>query len=68
MVVEVDGPTHFVQGHDEYLPSGSTVLKRRQLEAMGYRVVSVPFWEWARLQRSDEQMAYLQQKGLGAKI
>ena len=65
-VVEVDGPTHFVQGPDGYLPSGSTVLKRRQLEALGYRVVSVPFWEWDCLRSGDEQLAYLQRRGIGA--
>ena len=29
VVMEVDGPTHFVQGPDGYLPSGSAVLKWR---------------------------------------
>ena len=26
--------------------AGSTVMKRRQLNAVGYRLCSVPFWEW----------------------
>ena len=58
-VVEVDGPAHFVQGPDGCLPLGSTVLKRRQLDALGYRVVSVPFSEWDQLRSGDEEMACL---------
>ena len=32
------------QGGSE--PTGSTLLKRRQLEQLGYTAVSVPYWEW----------------------
>ena len=67
VLVEVDGPAHFVQGPDGYLPSESTV-KRWQLETLGYCVVSVPFWEWNRLRSDDQQMVYLQRRGLGARV
>ena len=42
VAVEVDGPSHFV-GRE---PSGATALKRRQLRAAGWALLSVPYWEW----------------------
>uniref|UniRef100_A0A7S4FVH6 RAP domain-containing protein n=1 Tax=Eutreptiella gymnastica TaxID=73025 RepID=A0A7S4FVH6_9EUGL len=66
VAIEVDGPSHFVKGADGLLPSGPTLLKRRQLEAFGYRVVSVPFWEWGALRSEGDEAAYLQQRGFGA--
>ena len=42
------------------LPTGSTLLKRRQLGQLGYEVVSVPYWEWNALRRDkDQEQAYL---------
>ena len=64
VVVEVDGPTHYVTGPRGYAAAGATRLKHQQLRAFGYRVVSVPFWEWQRLQSAPQQMAYLQRRGL----
>ena len=43
-VIEVDGPFHFETYRNE--PLGPTVSKRRHLELLGYRVVSVPYWTW----------------------
>ena len=41
--IEVDGPSHFVNRE----PTGSTLLKRRQVSTLDYiRIVSVPYWEW----------------------
>ena len=31
-------------------PSGSTLLKRRQLGQLGYTAVAVPHWEWRALE------------------
>jgi len=42
IAVEVDGPTHFL-GRE---PTGTTLLKRRQLQHLGWKLVSVPYWEW----------------------
>ncbi len=50
--VEVDGPSHFVGCE----PNGATVLKRRQLRPLGWRLVSVPYWEWDAVQHRS---AYL---------
>ena len=40
--VEVDGPLHF-EGRE---PNCAMLLKRRQLRHLGWRLVSVPYWEW----------------------
>jgi hypothetical protein len=58
--VEVDGPTHFLG--DGRTPSGSTLLKRKQLGQLGYRVVPVPFWEWNALRGKDAKQRYVQDK------
>jgi hypothetical protein len=48
--VEVDGPSHFALRE----PNGATLLKRRQMRHLGWRLVSVPYWEWDAAQnRSD---------------
>ena len=44
IAVEVDGPTHFVGRSHQ--PTGSTLLKHRQLRYFGWRLESVPYWEW----------------------
>ena len=51
--VEVDGPFHFLR--DGRTPSGSTLLKRKQLALLGYTVVPVPFWEWDALRGEGEE-------------
>jgi hypothetical protein len=39
------------QGPSARLPNGSTLLKQQQLGQLGYKVVSVPYWEWMALRR-----------------
>ena len=46
VAVEVDGPSHFI-GHSQQ-PAGATLLKHRQLRYFGWRLESVPYWEWNR--------------------
>ncbi|KAJ1487132.1 hypothetical protein T484DRAFT_1787468 [Baffinella frigidus] len=58
--VEVDGPSHFLV--DGRTPNGSTILKRRQLEQLGYTVVPVPFLEWQALRGEEAQKGYLEDK------
>jgi hypothetical protein len=55
--VEVDGPTHFLQ--DGLTPNGSTLLKRKQLGQLGYKVVPVPFWEWDVLRDKEAKQRYI---------
>ena len=46
IAVEVDGPWHFVGRSHQ--PNGATLLKHRQLRHFGWRLESVPYWEWNR--------------------
>jgi len=54
VVIEVDGPAHFLRPGGR-LPSGSTLMKRRHLEKLGYKLISVPFFEWNALDDAQEQ-------------
>jgi len=56
IAIEVDGPSHFV-GRD---PTGSTLLKRRQLQHLGWRLVSVPYWEWDALRHAVKSTQHQQ--------
>jgi hypothetical protein len=48
--IEVDGPSHFC-GYTR-TPAGATLLKRRQLSRLGgWRLISVPYWEWSEMGR-----------------
>jgi hypothetical protein len=58
--VEVDGPFHFLG--DGRTPSGSTLLKRKQLRQLGYKVVPVPFWEWDAARGDVAKRLYLADK------
>ena len=50
--VEVDGPSHFIDKR----PTGSTMLKRRQVPALdGIGIVSVAYWEWNKMKRNREK-------------
>ena len=48
--VELGGPSHFI-GRE---PNGATLLNRRQLRHLGWRLAAVPYWEWNELSRSDK--------------
>jgi hypothetical protein len=43
-------------------PTAATLIKRRNLELLGYRLVSVPFWEWDGSAGVDERRQYLEDK------
>jgi len=62
IAIEVDGPSHFLRPDSQGVraPSGTTVLKRRLIAAAGWRVISVPFYDWGRLNTADERQAYLE--------
>lgn len=52
VAIEVDGLSHFTQAaNGNYAPTGATLFKARQLAALGWRCVSVPFYEWQLLER-----------------
>ena len=56
VAVEVDGPFHFI-GRE---PNGRTILKRRQLLAAGWPLLSVPYWEWDPLTDAAARRKYLE--------
>jgi hypothetical protein len=65
IAVEVDGPSHFISqrgGSQKQTANGSTAMKRRHLGLLGYRAVSVPYWEWSALRDTQAQKSYMQQK------
>ena len=55
--LEVDGPTHFLKV-PERTPDGFTRFRDRMLRAHGWRVLSVPFYEWNFIPEA-QQDAYL---------
>jgi hypothetical protein len=57
--VEFDGPFHFLACRS---PLGGTLMKRRHLELLGYTVVSLPYWEWDPLKKSDKRKEYVEDK------
>jgi very-short-patch-repair endonuclease len=60
IAVEFDGPSHFTTNTLE--PLGHTRLRDRLLSAMGWCVVSIPFFEWDRLQRTEQRDAYVKHR------
>ena len=57
VAVEVDGPSHFVGRSKQ--PTGPTLLKHRLLRRFGWRLESVPYWEWGRSQELPHSLAQL---------
>eukprot|EP00746_Dinoflagellata_sp_MGD_P109548 gnl/MRDRNA2_/MRDRNA2_46926_c0_seq1.p1 gnl/MRDRNA2_/MRDRNA2_46926_c0~~gnl/MRDRNA2_/MRDRNA2_46926_c0_seq1.p1 ORF type:complete len:587 (-),score=107.87 gnl/MRDRNA2_/MRDRNA2_46926_c0_seq1:178-1938(-) len=56
VAIEVDGPSHFL-GHSA---SGATILKRRQMRAFGWHLVTIPYWEWSQVKGSkNKRQEYL---------
>mmetsp|Transcript_24314 Transcript_24314/g.83110 ORF Transcript_24314/g.83110 Transcript_24314/m.83110 type:complete len:559 (-) Transcript_24314:4826-6502(-) len=60
VVVEADGPTHFTR--NTRAPVGSTRLKHRTLQALGWRTLSVPAWEWSELADETAEREYLSER------
>eukprot|EP00808_Paulinella_micropora_P028805 g23988.t1 len=64
VLIEVDGPSHFVPGSVESKCAMHTLTvscKTRLLRAMGWQVVCIPFYEWRTLSLS-EQGTYIADK------
>ena len=58
IALEFDGPSHFTRNTLE--PLGHTRLRDRLLSAMGWHVVSIPFFEWDRLHRPEQMDSYVE--------
>lgn len=50
--VEFDGPWHFLE---DQTPSPKAMMKRRQLQQLGYKIVNLPHWEWDELPHQSNQ-------------
>ena len=55
VAIEIDGPSHFCGR----TPTGATALKRRQLRAVGWVLLPVPYWEWDGLSSNSARQEYL---------
>jgi hypothetical protein len=62
IALEFDGPSHFTRNTLE--PLGHTRLRDRLLSAMGWHVVSIPFFEWDRLHQTEQRDAYVERRVL----
>jgi very-short-patch-repair endonuclease len=60
IALEFDGPSHFTRNTLE--PLGHTRLRDRLLSAMGWHVVSIPFFEWDRLHRPEQMDSYVEHR------
>ena len=60
IALEFDGPSHFTTNTLE--PLGHTRLRDRLLSAMGWCVVSIPFFEWDRLHQTEQRDAYVKHR------
>ena len=60
IALEFDGPSHFTRNTLE--PLGHTRLRDRLLSAMGWQVVSIPFFDWDRLHQQEQMDAYVRQR------
>ncbi|KNC84775.1 hypothetical protein SARC_03017 [Sphaeroforma arctica JP610] len=64
LAFEFQGPTHFSSAPamiNQRIPMAGLQLKQRHLKAEGWRVVHIPFWEWAEL-RIVDRSKYLTEK------
>jgi hypothetical protein len=64
IALEFDGPSHFTTNTLE--PLGHTRLRDRLLRAMGWHVVSIPFFEWDTLHHPEQMDAYVKRRLLQA--
>ena len=57
VVIEVDGPSHF--SVNSRRPLGRTVARKLMVEAHGYCVRSIPYYEWCAMDGLEQQQAYI---------
>ena len=55
--IEVDGPLHFLRDvtSSEYVVNGPTKFKSRLLQALGWQISHVPFFDWDAKTRSERR-------------
>ena len=65
VAIEVDGPHHFTQ---RGAPTGATLLKRRQLRALGWKVVSITHHEWYMLRGEGGSLRHAEERLVASKL
>jgi hypothetical protein len=60
IAIEFDGPSHFTRNTLE--PLGPSRLRYRLLSAMGWHVVSIPFFDWDELLQPEQMDVYIMQR------
>ena len=58
IVIEVDGPSHYLRG-DRLCVCGPTSFKHRLLEKSGVKVLHVPYFEWNDLLDNSAKKQYM---------
>jgi|GEM_PF-6718963 len=60
IAIEADGPTHFARDErGKSFPTGKTLFKKNLIQSAGYRVISIPYWEWSKQRNNQQRCKYL---------
>ena len=62
VALEADGPSHMSRVGGGRRALGATLMKKRHLELMGWRVVNVTFQQWNRLTSEQEREAFVRMR------
>ena len=65
VVMDFNGPTHYVRCEGKNVESGRTKFKRRLVEGLGFTVKSIYWDDWRACKDVGEQKAYLKGVGVG---
>jgi hypothetical protein len=60
VAVEADGPLHFRQPGKAL--TGPTQYRNRAIAQRGYKLITVPYFEWDKLKSAAQQQQYLARK------
>lgn len=63
IVIEVDGPSHFIRTlSGMYESNGSTIMKHRHIQNNGFKIIQIPFYEWDQLEGQNAKCNYIKKK------
>mmetsp|Transcript_6706 Transcript_6706/g.10258 ORF Transcript_6706/g.10258 Transcript_6706/m.10258 type:complete len:865 (+) Transcript_6706:58-2652(+) len=57
ILIEADGPSHFL--HNSTSRNGPATLKKKALTNLGWKVISIPHFDWGTLETEKDQEIYL---------
>jgi hypothetical protein len=60
LAIEADGPSHMARTAGGQRLLGSTAMKQRHLQLMGWRVLNVRYKDWDKLNSEELRRAFLQ--------